>query len=67
MWTKARFGETTLFTVAVTGMATEDGTIRTEETMTRVRTHEGIPRVRDRADKIARMCADALRVWETAA
>ena len=66
MWTRVRFGDTTLFTVAVTGMATEDGTIRTEETMTRVRTHEWIPRVRDRADKIARMCAGALQAWETA-
>lgn len=61
LWTQAHFGETTLFTVAVTGTATEDGTIRTEETLTREDTYEGIPRVRDRADKIARMCAAVLQ------
>jgi hypothetical protein len=66
MWTHAHFGETTLFTVAVTGTATEDSTIRTEEILTRVDAYEGIPRVRDRADKIARMCAAALQAWETA-
>ena len=61
MWTRTHFGETTLFTVSVTGAAAEDGTIRTEETLTRAKKYEGIPRVRDRADKIARLCNDTLR------
>jgi len=62
-WTREHFGETTLFTVTITGTAAEDGTVRTQETMTRSKTFEGIPLVRTTAGKVSQMCGDAIRTW----
>jgi len=62
-WTREHFGETTLFTVSITGTAAEDGTVRTQETMIRSKTFEGIPLVRTTAGKFSQMCGDAVRTW----
>ena len=63
VWTRAHFGETTLFTVTITGTAAEDGTVRMQETMTRSKTFEGIPLVRTTAGKVSQFCSDTVHVW----